>query len=51
MVQYLQIRNLRERGQEFLKIPDTYYDVLRERLKADKINLIEDLNILQVCFI
>lgn len=51
MVLYLQIRNLRERGQEFLKIPDTYYDILRERLKADKINLIEDLNILQVCFI
>ncbi|PNF18444.1 4-hydroxyphenylpyruvate dioxygenase [Cryptotermes secundus] len=41
------IRNLRERGQEFLQIPDTYYDILRERLKADKVNLIEDLDILQ----
>nr|CAD7441782.1 unnamed protein product [Timema bartmani] len=29
------IRNLRARGTEFLSIPDTYYDTLRERLKAD----------------
>lgn len=41
------IRNLRERGKEFLQIPDTYYDILRERLKADNMNLIEDLDILQ----
>jgi 4-hydroxyphenylpyruvate dioxygenase-like putative hemolysin len=45
----LQIRNLRERGQEFLQVPDTYYEILRERLKADKVNLIEDLDVLQVC--
>ncbi|PSN31547.1 4-hydroxyphenylpyruvate dioxygenase [Blattella germanica] len=41
------IRNLRERGQDFLQVPDTYYDVLREKLKTDNIKLIEDLDILQ----
>ncbi|XP_063242156.1 4-hydroxyphenylpyruvate dioxygenase isoform X2 [Bacillus rossius redtenbacheri] len=41
------IRNLRSRGMHFLKIPDTYYDTLRERLRADKVNIIEDLNSLQ----
>jgi len=45
----LQIRNLRERGQEFLQVPDTYYEILREKLNADKVKLIEDLDILQVC--
>lgn len=33
---------------EFLEAPDTYYDTLRQRLKADKIKLIEDLDTLQV---
>lgn len=47
--QCLQIQNLRERGQEFLQVPDTYYEILKERLKADKVKLIEDLDILQVC--
>lgn len=46
--QCLQIRNLRERGQEFLQVPDTYYEILKERLRADKVKLIEDLDILQV---
>ncbi|XP_069686261.1 4-hydroxyphenylpyruvate dioxygenase isoform X2 [Periplaneta americana] len=41
------IRNLRERGQEFLKVPNTYYDTLKKRLQADKVKLIEDLDILQ----
>nr|CAD7431902.1 unnamed protein product [Timema monikensis] len=41
------IRNLRARGTEFLSIPDTYYDTLRERLKADSIIIKEDLDILQ----
>jgi len=49
MEQCLQIRNLRERGQEFLQVPDTYYEILRERLNADKVKLIEDLDILRVC--
>lgn len=41
------VRNIRERGQEFLQVPDTYYEILRERLNADKVKLIEDLDILQ----
>ncbi|KAG8291733.1 hypothetical protein J6590_054466 [Homalodisca vitripennis] len=41
------IINLKARGQEFLQVPDTYYDALRAKLKADKINIIEDLDILQ----
>nr|CAD7576322.1 unnamed protein product [Timema californicum] len=41
------IRNLRARGTEFLSIPDTYYNTLRERLKADSIVIKEDLDILQ----
>jgi 4-hydroxyphenylpyruvate dioxygenase-like putative hemolysin len=51
MEQCLQVRNMRERGQEFLQVPDTYYEILRERLNADKVKLIEDLDILQVCTI
>ncbi|CAH0776692.1 unnamed protein product [Bemisia tabaci] len=41
------IRNLRSRGLEFLKVPDTYYDSLRERLKADNVQLKENLDTLQ----
>ncbi|XP_054261458.1 4-hydroxyphenylpyruvate dioxygenase isoform X1 [Macrosteles quadrilineatus] len=41
------ITNLKFRGQEFLQVPDTYYDMLRERLKADKVNIIEDIDKLQ----
>lgn len=42
------IKNLRSRGMEFLTVPDTYYDSLRKRLKADNIQIIEDLDVLQV---
>jgi 4-hydroxyphenylpyruvate dioxygenase len=38
---------LRARGAEFLKIPDTYYDNLRERLKSAKIKVVESLDELQ----
>lgn len=41
------ITNLRARGQEFLTIPDSYYDMLRERLKTSKVQVTEDLNVLQ----
>ncbi|KAK6637295.1 hypothetical protein RUM44_007710 [Polyplax serrata] len=41
------IRNLKSRGMEFLEAPDTYYETLRKRLKADKMELIEDLDTLQ----
>ncbi|GLH07405.1 4-hydroxyphenylpyruvate dioxygenase [Gryllus bimaculatus] len=41
------IQNLRARGMEFLSVPDSYYDMLRERLKNDKINISEDMDVLQ----
>lgn len=44
----IQIVNLKARGMEFLSTPDTYYDTLRENLKAAKIKVKEDLKTLQV---
>ncbi|XP_068188299.1 4-hydroxyphenylpyruvate dioxygenase [Antennarius striatus] len=41
------IVNLRARGTEFLLAPDTYYDVLRQKLKTAKIKVKEDLDRLQ----
>ncbi|XP_073985105.1 4-hydroxyphenylpyruvate dioxygenase [Rhodnius prolixus] len=41
------IRNLKARGTEFLTVPDTYYKMLRKRLKADNFKIKEDLDILQ----
>jgi|UniRef100_A0A914QXT2 4-hydroxyphenylpyruvate dioxygenase len=41
------IKALRARGMEFLTIPRTYYENLRERLKDAKISVKEDLDILQ----
>lgn len=41
------IRNLRARGQQFLSIPDAYYDQLRERLKSSSVKIKEDLAVLQ----
>jgi 4-hydroxyphenylpyruvate dioxygenase len=41
------ITKLKARGQEFLSIPDTYYDMLEQRLKADKFEIKEDLNVLR----
>ncbi|XP_012943898.1 4-hydroxyphenylpyruvate dioxygenase [Aplysia californica] len=41
------ISNLRERGQQFLEIPDTYYKNLRENLKNSKVKVVEDLDVLQ----
>lgn len=38
------IRALRDRGVEFLKVPDTYYKNLRDRLKTAKITVTEDLD-------
>ena len=39
-----QISNMKARGLEFLTIPDSYYDQLREKLKSAKITVAEDLN-------
>ncbi|XP_037543528.1 4-hydroxyphenylpyruvate dioxygenase [Nematolebias whitei] len=41
------IKNLRERGMEFLSAPDSYYDSLKEKLKTAKITVKEDLKRLQ----
>ncbi|XP_061585904.1 4-hydroxyphenylpyruvate dioxygenase [Cololabis saira] len=41
------IRNLKERGMEFMAVPDTYYEQLREKLKHSKVKISEDLDVLQ----
>lgn len=41
------ITNLKKRGAEFLCVPDTYYDQLREKLKYSKVKIAEDLSVLQ----
>uniref|UniRef100_A0A8P4G1L5 4-hydroxyphenylpyruvate dioxygenase n=1 Tax=Dicentrarchus labrax TaxID=13489 RepID=A0A8P4G1L5_DICLA len=41
------IRNLKERGMEFMSVPDTYYSQLRENLKHSKVKVSEDLDVLQ----
>ena len=35
---------MKARGLEFLTIPDSYYEQLREKLKSAKITVAEDLN-------
>lgn len=41
------ITKLKERGQEFLTIPDAYYDLLAKRLKSDNFAIKEDLEVLK----
>lgn len=41
------VRNLRARGMNFLTIPDTYYEMLKEKLKSSKTVVTEDMAILQ----
>ncbi|XP_011164549.1 4-hydroxyphenylpyruvate dioxygenase [Solenopsis invicta] len=41
------ITNLRARGMEFLEVPDSYYNMLKNRLKASGMTIVEDLDILQ----
>jgi len=43
-----QIRNLKERGMEFMSVPDTYYQQLKENLKLSKVKIVEDMSILEV---
>ena len=35
---------MKARGLQFMAIPDSYYDQLREKLKSAKITVAEDLN-------
>ncbi|XP_076010336.1 4-hydroxyphenylpyruvate dioxygenase [Genypterus blacodes] len=41
------IRNLKERGMEFMCVPDSYYNQLREKLTHSKVKITEDLDVLQ----
>lgn len=38
---------MKTRGLEFMSIPDTYYDQLREKLKSAKIKVAEDLAVVR----
>ncbi|KAF7272581.1 hypothetical protein GWI33_014640 [Rhynchophorus ferrugineus] len=41
------VENLQARGIEFLQVPDSYYDIIRERLKDSKVKIAEELDVLQ----
>jgi len=41
------ISNLQKRGAQFLKVPGTYYETLRENLKQSKVKVTEDMDVLQ----
>ncbi|XP_063050594.1 4-hydroxyphenylpyruvate dioxygenase [Engraulis encrasicolus] len=41
------IRNLKARGMEFMSVPETYYQQLREKLKHSKVRVAEDMAILE----
>ncbi|KAJ8379476.1 hypothetical protein SKAU_G00002540 [Synaphobranchus kaupii] len=41
------IRNLKERGMEFMNVPDAYYQQLRENLKFSKVKITENLDTLE----
>ncbi|XP_023313045.1 4-hydroxyphenylpyruvate dioxygenase [Anoplophora glabripennis] len=41
------VKNLKARGIEFLQVPDSYYDILREKLEHSNVKIVEEMNILQ----
>lgn len=41
------MKNLKARGIEFLQVPDSYYDILREKLKHSNVKILEEMSILQ----
>jgi len=41
------VGNLKARGLEFLTVPSTYYEQLKEKLKSSKVKIAEDLAILE----
>lgn len=41
------VKHLKARGVEFLQVPDSYYDLLREKLKHSKVRVVEQLDVLQ----
>lgn len=42
------VKHLKARGQEFLQVPDSYYDMLKERLQQSSVKITEELKTLQV---
>lgn len=44
----LQITNLKQRGVQFMDVPSSYYQMLRQRLKTAKINVKENIDKLAV---
>ena len=44
----LQITNLKQRGMQFMDVPSSYYQLLRERLKTAKIKVKESIDKLEV---
>ncbi|KAF7988967.1 hypothetical protein HCN44_007277 [Aphidius gifuensis] len=43
----LAVENLKNRGTEFLYVPDSYYDLLRNKLKTSETKIHEDISVLQ----
>ncbi|CAF1050450.1 unnamed protein product [Adineta ricciae] len=41
------VTRLRERGTQFLEVPSAYYTDLRERLKHSKVQIVEDLSVIE----
>ncbi|XP_060527501.1 4-hydroxyphenylpyruvate dioxygenase [Cylas formicarius] len=41
------VKHLKARGLEFLEVPDSYYDILKEKLKDNSVKIDEDMKILQ----
>lgn len=41
------VSNMKKRGAEFLVVPDTYYEQLKEKLKSSKVKIIEDMETLR----
>ena len=41
------VKNLRDRGVEFLYVPDTYYDLIRKKLETSSTTILEDIALLQ----
>lgn len=47
----LQVTNLKQRGMEFMTVPSTYYQQLREKLKSAKIKVKENIDKLEVSLV
>lgn len=43
----LSVKQLKARGMQFLSVPDTYYEMITEKLKHSKVHVMEDIKKLQ----